>query len=344
MRLAVHPFGKYSHRQPFAYAPIQQACADTVQVTDRFEDADVVIVAHFKDIVAHGDMLKRRLRHDQRLVLLSEEPFWDSVWANTPLKKQNGFQTESGWLPFTYLNHHTSRIYAFDYIPYFLLTNEDYTRRYREWFERNALLTRDDWRNNFKQTSIDIVFLAEYRNENRFDIQYPQGDILGLSTLRTQIALKCSAPRKVVSGTGWQAGFRRQQLSDWHLDKFQTYDGRCRFFSAIENTHQPDYVSEKIFDAYALGAVPVYIAGPQHRVRQFAVQNSWVNLWGLTPDAADTALNSFRFDDDFLSAYMHSQLQMALLFGAPTYRQRELKRLKTALLGELVSALTEKLI
>jgi len=341
IRLRVHPFGKYCHRQPFAYAPIRRACADVIKVTDRFEDADVVIVAHFKDVVAYGETLTRRLKPDQMLVLLSEEPFWDSVWANDPLQRQNGFQTQAGYLPFIFLNHYTSRIYEFDHIPYFLLTHTDYTRRYAEWFGRNALYTHSDWQNHFKQTALDAVFLSEYRNESRFNVQFPQADIIGLSTLRTQIALMCQLPRKRISGTGWQEGFRRQQLDDWHLDKFQTYDRQSCFFSAIENTHQPDYVSEKIFDAYAMGAVPLYIAGPQHRARRFVTGNSWVNLWGLTPEMATVAINEFVFDADFFAAYRHTQVQLALRFGTPAYLEQEMDRLKAALLGELVAALND---
>lgn len=333
--IKVHLFGNYTHRQPLAYPPIRKVCSDSIIITDEFHTADIIIISHTKDLIAYGNDLKRRLGQYQKLVLLSEEPFWDSVWSTSPLERQATFMTSSGPLHYNFLNHHTSNIYDFIHIPYFLLTSDEYTLRYAKWFTANAQMTLTHWRKHFEDAGINIVFLAEYRHEERFNVSYPEGDVLGLSTLRTQFALEAEPMGKIINGTGWHEGYRRQQLADWHLDKFQSYNRKCRFFSSIENTHQPNYISEKIFDSYAMGATPIYIASPQHRITQFAPENTWINLWNVAPEQLNDILGDFHFDDNFLVSYAMNQLRMAQLFSNTANKEEELLRLRKSIIEEL---------
>ncbi|MEL6208721.1 MAG: hypothetical protein AAFR44_00760, partial [Pseudomonadota bacterium] len=83
-QITVFVAGAYGHRQPLAYAPIRDAAAGLIATTDRLEAADLVVVAHWKDVVAQGPGLIARLSPAQRLVLLSEEPFWDTLWCPAP--------------------------------------------------------------------------------------------------------------------------------------------------------------------------------------------------------------------------------------------------------------------
>jgi hypothetical protein len=57
-------------------------------------------------------------------------------------------------------------------------------------------------------------------------------------------------------------------LYDWHLDKLLSSYGRYKCVSAIENTFHVNYVTEKIFDAYAVGAIPVYYSSSQHSINK----------------------------------------------------------------------------
>ncbi|MFD2175535.1 hypothetical protein [Rhodobacter lacus] len=335
--LKVHPFGKYSHRQPLAYAPIRALCADAITVTDRLEDADLVVVAHPKDLDSHGAELKRRLGESQPLALLSEEPFWDSVWAADPFTRAQTLETAAGPLPFTVLNHATSRLYDFAEIPYFLLTDARFFIRYATWFGRNLALSAQDWAARWEAAERDIAFVAEYRNEARFDVNRGGGEILGLGSWRTRLALACTGGRVLRMGAGWNDLPRRQSLPDWHLEKFLDLDGRCRLLSAIENTHQRAYVSEKIFDSFALGAVPIYVADAAHRVHDL-VPGGMVNLWGKTPEDGAAALYAFRPDRAFWESYQATQAQMARLFGTPAALLREHRRLAAALAEELTAA------
>lgn len=336
-----YPLGKYSHRQPLAYRPVRDACADHLRLTTALPDADVVILAHSKDLDAHGTGLAAALEAHQRLVLLSEEPFWDTVWGRDPLRRVQHHPTDAGPLAFVCLNHHTSRIYDFDEIPYFLLTDARFFTRYASWFRRNAARDTAHWQAHFAEARHAVVFLAEYRDEARFDVTFDGHDIFGMGRLRTQIALACNGPDVLRSGAGWNTLPRRQDLPDWHLDKFLELDGRCRILSAIENTHQASYVSEKLFDAYAVGAVPLFVAGPGHRVHDLVPEGSFLNLYGLTPEAAAARIAAFVPDEAFIARYHAAQAKLAALFASPAALVRERARLGTALWREL-SAVVSK--
>ena len=61
-------------------------------------------------------------------------------------------------------------------------------------------------------------------------------------------------------GKGWHSDQPRQSLPDWHLDKLVQLDRQSLFVSALENTLVDHYLTEKIFDAYAVLSVPLYAA------------------------------------------------------------------------------------
>jgi len=338
--ITVHPFGDYSHRQPLAYPAIRSHVGDVIAVSRDMAAADLVIVAHSKDLERHGLALRQRLRPDQRLVLLSEEPLWDTVWAPTPLRRAQVHMTAAGRLPYVFLNHHSSTIFDFDRIPYFLLTEHAFFPRYARWFARNGARTPEDWARHFEQTEFDIGFIAEYRDGAEFDATFPAAGIYGLGKRRTEIALACTQGRVLRTGAGWNRLPRRQSLPDWHLEKFLDYDHRIRLLSAIENTHQDNYVSEKIFDSFAMGAVPLYIAGPLHRVSDLAPSGSWLNLVGLSPADAAARIGEFRISDRFLTRYATAQRALADLFASPGALVAEHDRLRRALVRELGACLT----
>ncbi|MEH6645932.1 glycosyltransferase family 10 domain-containing protein [Sulfitobacter sp.] len=288
-------------------------------------------MSHSKDL----DACAPHIKAGGRLVLLSEEPFWDSVWGRDPLRRFQKHSGTTGPIPFACLNHFTSDIYNFTEIPYFLLTDTRFFTRYASWFRRNAARDADQWRTHFAGTRHRVAFLAEYRNEARFDVRYDGHDIFGMGTLRTQIALACKGPDVLRSGAGWNTLPRRQDLPDWHLDKFLDLDGQCRILSAIENTHHANYVSEKFFDAFAVGAVPLYIAGPGHRVHDLVPAGSFINLYGLAPDEAAARIDAFEPDAAFIENYRAAQMRLGTLFGTPAAMVREYARLGAALKREL---------
>lgn len=333
--IAVHPAGDYAHRQPLAYAPLRAACTDRIRLVGSPAEADVIVLAHPKDLTAHGPVLTAGMGADQRLVLLSEEPLWDTVWGPDPMAAH----VPCARRRVAQLTHQTSGIFAFARIPYFLLTDHAFYVRYAGWFARNAARAPADWAADWAARPLDLVFAAEYRDEARFDVGFDGGRLRGLGRWRTQVALACKSPAMVRTGWGWNTLPRRQDLPDWHLEKFLDYDGRARMVSALENTHQRHYVSEKIFDAFAMGAVPLYAAAPDHRVWDLVPREAVLNLWDLSPEEARTAIADFTPDARFWASYAQAQADLAARFARPAAFLQETARLA----GALVTAFHEVL-
>ncbi|WP_146591370.1 glycosyltransferase family 10 domain-containing protein [Puniceibacterium confluentis] len=334
--IRVFPLGRYAHRLPLAYAPLREMCRPAICVTEAAAQADLLAVAHSRDLPAAA----AALQSGQRLVLLSEEPLWDTVWSADPLRRRQSLDTPAGPVPFTVLNHATSTVYDFARIPYFLLTDSAFFARYARWFARNATLSAADWRARLGAARWDVAFMAELRQEAVFDVDWPGRDLFGLGAARTRIALACNQGRVLRTGAGWNTLPRRQDLPDWHLEKFLDLDGQCRLLSAIENTHQNNYVSEKIFDAYAVGAVPLYVAGPGHRVHDLVPGASFLNLYRLSAEAAAERIAGFVPDAAQIEAYGAAQARLAALFATPAALLAEHARLRAALVQELEQVLS----
>lgn len=337
------PIGKYAHRQPLAYPPLRDLCAPDLQVVDRVEQADIILIAHSKDLLNCADILAGL--GDQKIVLLSEEPFWDTIWGTDPFAREQRFDYNGQVISFTVLNHSTSRIFDFDRIPYFLMTDHSYSARYAYRFRVNARKSAADWKTHFAALPLQAAFVAEKRLNEKFAVSFPEHDTYGLCRFRSQLTAAYQAGAYQTgpyqtgdvlrAGLGWRKGARRQALSDWHLEKLLELDGRCRFVSALENTHQPAYLTEKFFDAFAVGGVPLYYASPAHRVHGAVPAGSWINLFGQSPEQAGESINAFAFEGDFYDRYTQAQAQLADLFCTPQAMLSERARLRAALIGAL---------
>ncbi|MGR3378673.1 glycosyltransferase family 10 domain-containing protein [Salipiger abyssi] len=331
--------GDYAHRQPLAYAQIRARCLGDIRVVADPARADIVAVAHSKDLDRHAPAL-RQFSADQRLVLLSEEPFWDTIWGHDPLRRDLRHPAPDGPLPVTQLNHRTSRLYAFDRIPYFLLTDGHFRTRYALWFGRNARKSPRDWQAHFAALPGQAAFMMARRVSPRYEVAFPGSSLRSLCNQRSAIAEACRGPGFAHMGKGWPDNTIRQTLVDWHLEKYLALRGRFRFVSAIENTHEPAYVTEKLFDAYALGSVPLYMAGPDHRVRELAPDpESWVNLWDTAPERVPERLSAVAFGPAFCDAYTAQQQRLAELFRDRATLDAELDRLRAALVAEFAAVL-----
>jgi hypothetical protein len=120
------------------------------------------------------------------------------------------------------------------------------------------------------------------------------------------------------------------------VDALHRFDLGVRYMSALENTHHSDYVSEKIWDAFAIGAIPLYAAGPGHAVHRLIGSKGWINLFGhlgTVPalDATDPV------DMAGATAYAAQQERLAQLFSDHRVIGAEYERLCKALHKELLN-------
>ncbi len=331
--------GDFWNRQPLAYAPVRDRLSGKVDFVDDPADAHLALFSHAQDLANHAKALTLMVAAHPHLrpVLLSEEPFWDTCWAADPFTKYQHW-TESP-VPFSYtvLNHATSDIYDTKAIPYFLLTDPRYIARYRPLFDRNAGFTANDWLAHWRKATWDAAFMAERRDEARHAPAFAAKEVWGLGTLRGRITLNCKGAKVLRSGRGWDVDTRRNELADWHGEKLGKLDLKCRYVSAMENTHQVNYVTEKIFDAFAVGGVPLYIATRSHAVTRYVGEGSWVNLDAHLPRKDAARVPPFdagtAVTPDLAKAYVRTQNHLAQLFANPALISDELDRLGARLLA-----------
>lgn len=335
MVLRIFKTGTHSHRTPLSYPALWPLFEDSIALVDHPSRADLYVFAHVLDIQeAPFEVIADWRARKRPVVLLSEEPFWDTIWGQRPLDPLIYVDTAWGALPVHQLNHCTSDIFRFEDIPYYLLTNHRFANAYRYRFARNAARSARDWQEDFARRPVDVTFMFERRAERHHWVEWPEADLTGLCSWRTDLAEACTEGVVERLGQSWQGGPSRFKLTtDWHMDKLARLDGRTRLMGAIENTHQPDYLTEKFFDAFACGALPVYWASPGHRVHDLGLpEGSWVNLWGMTPQAAADRIAGATPDAAALAA---AQDIMARKFTSAAPWQAARARSASAVLGAL---------
>lgn len=329
--IPVHVAGDFWNRQPLAYPAIAGRLAGRVAVVDDPADARLILVAHPRDLIVHAARLAGWLarRPGLRLVLLSEEPFWDTCWAADPGAPDPFAPVQSlpagrgVALPVAVLNHATAAFFRPERIPYFVLTDPRYAAHWRPLFARNAGRGAEDWLRHWRDVPHDAAFVAEKRTLPRHAPAFPDRGVWGLSLFRTRLARHCRGASVLRLGQGWAAGPPRQALPDWHADKLGRLDLACRHVSAVENTHHSAYVTEKLYDAFAVGAVPLYVAGPGHAAPGLVGAGGWINLWdrldrsgkgppGFGPAAAFDAARPV--DAGLAAAYAATQERLARLY------------------------------
>jgi hypothetical protein len=330
-KLRIACLGRHATRQPFAYAAMQPLWSDFAERTTEPETADLTIFAHPADVQVQTGLTPRR-----PLVLLSEESFWDSIFSPDPLASTVTLASPDGPVALHQRNHHNASIFQHQVFPYYLLTHHRFAVRYAARFARNAKLSRSDWLQAFANRPVRTVFVAARRPESFHDISVPAGNIMGLCAWRTRLAQQC---RNVVErvGEGWPGNAGRFEARDWHLEKLVRFDGRALMISAIENTHQPNYLSEKLLDAFACGALPLFMASPLHRVHDLGLpETAWVNLWGLGAEQAAQVVDGMEAPGaEVCDAYARAQARLATLFCDNRLWLQERRRLASALRADL---------
>jgi len=343
--------GVHAHRTPLSYPALAPLFEETITLVQAPQEADLYLFAHSLDVEAAPRTLVEDWRARRRpVVILSEEPFWDTIWGRKPLARNRVLETRYGALPVIQLNHHTTDIFDFERIPYYLLTNHRFANAYAARFARNARLAPADWQARFDARHADLTFMFERRPEPYHAVRWPEGGIIGLCSWRTELAEACDK-----TGTGnnverlgqsWQAGGQgdgqggrqsgRFALTNWHLDKLTRLEDHTRILAAFENTHQPGYVTEKLFDAFACGAWPLYFAAPDHRIHTIGLpDDAWINLFDLAVPAARTRIAQARITPEISAAYAQAQTLLDRLFGDPAIWVNERRRLQQAVLAAL---------
>ena len=332
--------GPHARRSPFSYEGLRPLWQDRIEIITDPNKADALLFSHPWDVRDMPAEVAQSIekRPNRPCALFSEEPFWDTLFSPDPLARRVTLPAGPlGQVSLAQINHHTSPIFDFDHIPYFLLTDAAYAPRYAKMFSRNAARSPQDWQADFADRATQAVFMAERRPERFHNLRNAAGGLTGLCAWRTHLAEIYQTGTVARCGASWQDGVPvRQALDDWHADKLAQLDGTARIISGLENTHQPTYLSEKLFDAFACGARPLYFAEPAHRLwRMDLPPEAWINLADHTPGQAVETIDAAPWDLGFFENYALAQKRLAALWSDRAKIAAEKQRLSRALAWEL---------
>lgn len=329
--------GRHAHRTPLSYQPIRRLLSDAWHEVADPSKADVIITGFNIDLRENADTLAplmQRLR-PPRLLVLSEEPLWDITWSGPFTGRHAQVKLKSVSADYVFAGHETSDAFAFERIPYFVLTSDSYAARYANLMGRFADVTADQMLTRWREAAVPAAYYMEKREGEAYAKAFLDRDVVGLSGYRTEVAKYCMAPGTVRVGKGWSSEARRQDLPDWHMDKLARLDGRTRLLSAFENVHQRHYISEKIFDAFAVGALPAYWASPDHRVHELVEPGAMVNCHELSAQDAAARIAAFEPDIEVAKAWLSTCVRLAGLFGDLGALAAERRRVAQAALAEV---------
>lgn len=315
-KIRVCLMGRHAHRTPFAYEAYKSIMMRHFVSVDDPTQADAIVFGYATNIDDGAAELEKLLsdRPELRIIVVSEEPLWDTTNSGDFRKRQNVRDVGGRKISYSVVNHHTSNIYEFYRFPYFITTSNDFFLRYSSMFHQNSSFSVKSLLDAWQKAPVRQAYFAEKRTlAKKYDVAWPEIETWGLSVYRTEIASMSGAGAKRV-GQGWGNDIARQNLPDWHLDKLASLRGQSRVVSAIENTSQRNYVSEKIFDAFAARALPLYWAPPSHRVNELVPSGSFLNLFGLEPKQAVDRIETFKTDSAFAEVYLEAQIALTERF------------------------------
>lgn len=280
-KIKVALFGRHANRTPMAYNSYRSLFSKYVDFVSSPYDADVVVLGYSVDMAGLENSIDELLvkRPQLKFAVISEEPLWDTLSDNSPDRNCATWQFANTVVTYFVFNHVTSSIFNFIDIPYFLTTEAKYLTRYLLAFEK-ILNTFDEhalykhWHSVCKNK---VQFLQQQRYEDEYAFVNRESGIWGVSKYRTQLADKLNSEGMALLNQVSTYAKTRQSLPDWHLDKLANTSNTL-FMSAIENTYHMYYVTEKVFDAYAMCSIPLYHTTPTHKIFEFIEKGSFINL------------------------------------------------------------------
>lgn len=311
--MKIHVMGRHARRTPFSYAPYKTLFEKRFDYVEDPARADVILFGYVLNIDESAEELEKLVKAnpDLRLVVVSEEPLWDTTNSRDFRLRHNIRKSGERQFQFSVINHHTSDVYEFRSLPYFLTVDDEFYLRYAYEFARNAKMKASEFQNIWKAAEIKYAFFAENRDEvKKYSPEYPDIETFGLSVYRTDVAKAMPDKGTLRVGQGWGAKITRQELPDWHLDKLLTLQGKSYIISAVENTNQRNYISEKVFDAYACQGLPLIWASKSHRLHEMLPEASRINLFGMKPADAAKKITGFEPTAATLEAYVAAQAEL----------------------------------
>lgn len=333
--MKVFLLGKHRNRVPLYYPVFKRYFCKYIEYVDKPKDADILILGFVIDILDNIELITESLSFNKHLkiIVLSEEPLWDTLWGGDYLSKKQIRSFSGHEISFFYINYSNSNIFDFDKIPYFVLTNDDYIVRYHNFFNVNKNKSKKDILQHWKKAKYEFAFIAEKRKGDKYNIRNLEHNIYGLCDFRTRVTeFLNSKNTNLIEGKNWEVDKKRQDLPDWHLDKLSKVKLNARYISALENTHQKNYISEKIFDSYCCLGIPLYFSDSSHNIKKIISDKSFINLFDFDFEEGsfDKLVSSFDID-----SYMDTIENLSDIFSDYQSIQKERESFVVRVIHEL---------
>jgi hypothetical protein len=284
-------WGKHKHRIVFYYDNYKALCSNSNKccfVSDPLK-ADFIVAGFALDFLNDADIITKILEQNSKikLVVLSEEPFWDNIYTSnieSPTTDSMFCLKEHPHIKYFRIDYTTSDVFEYNFIPYYLTTEPSFLSRYIPLLIKNLKILKEDKSYILKRWSKQRSIFAAC--ENRSNLVGP--NILDLSKFRSDLVNEIVESKTIkidLIGKGWPqapSSFNRQSLPDWHLDKLVQLSKGYSYCFAIENTYHKYYITEKIYDAYASLAIPLYYANDEHSVKTILNLKGFLNLYNYS--------------------------------------------------------------
>ncbi len=328
-KIRVCLFGRHALRTPMAYPGYRVLFNHFVQFVDEPYQADVVVLGFSVDMNGLNEKIQKTIEHNPEIkfVVISEEPLWDTLSPNAIDSNIGEWHFSYDSVEYAIFNHSNSRIFDFECIPYFLTTESHYLPRYLRLFA--SLLKENSARemlNHWQSLGSEICFVHQQRDHAKYAYSNKALGVYGLSIYRCALESALNNTDSANSSSLVAKVPSRQDLPDWHLDKLMQLEGKTAVLSAIENTVQRNYITEKLFDAYAVGAIPIYFASDSHRVFELVRPEGFINLHGHGIRSAASTLTHFSPDISVAEAYLHNVDALCTRFSSAGNFHQERER------------------
>jgi hypothetical protein len=313
--------GKHNNRTPFSYSVYKAYFAERgVVIESNPLEADYIVFGFKIDISQNLTVLAKALKKNKNLkvVVLSEEPLWDTLWSKGFNLKETTFVDKEACIqiPYFNLNHFTSDLYSFNALPYFVTTENSYIARYASLFRRNSLLSPAEVKHVWSHALFKYAAVAEHRKGEQYEKNCEKNSFFSLSNFRTALSNQYFDKKdSLVEGKGWKNDIKRQSNVDWHVDKLCTLDRKTFVISALENTYCENYITEKIFDAFAVLGIPLYFTLNSEKMDDMLGVKYPYYLKSKNVEAATELVDNIKIDDAFVDMYIGIQKKLAATFS-----------------------------
>ena len=343
-KLSVFLFGKHSKRTPFFYKEYGILLKQHFDFSSNPFEADIIVTGFIKDFKEEKEFVHRikTNRPSSKLVVVSEEPLWDTIWTNDFHKKSTILHVMGKQYEVYQVNHYNSNVFDFEKYPYFLTTSNHFFSRYSYLFKTKSQASSDSVLVSLRSSAIKAAFIAEKRLNDAYSKKYPSLYTWGLSKYRTDVAINFSNYNITIEGKRWKDESNRQDMADWHLDKITRYQAVSKFMSAIENTYYSTYITEKIFDSFACMSIPIYVGGEAHKINSVLRYKSWVDIYGVMHDDVAKLVDDFDINKQFVEQYCKELENLSEYFSDSESYIAERKNTANKIASHLISIFQEE--